>query len=95
MCICILDGREIEDRKQLHTILADSLKLPEWYGRNLDALYDCLTDRWDDIEIRLLHKNKLQEHLGDYAELLMEVLRVAAEEKPNITYLAEDTEEKL
>ena len=95
MCICILDGREIKDRRQLHAILADSLKLPEWYGRNLDALYDCLTDLWDDIEIRLLHQDKLQEHLGDYAELLMEVLRVAAEEKPNIKYLVEAADEKL
>ena len=33
----------------LHSLLADSLPLPEYYGGNLDALYDVLTEpheRW-------------------------------------------------
>lgn len=34
----------IETKQQLHAALADALHFPDWYGSNLDALYDCLTD---------------------------------------------------
>ena len=40
----ILNGELILNRETLHDILSSKLTLPEWYGRNLDALYDCLTD---------------------------------------------------
>ena len=39
-----LDGRTIDSRETLHQTLFELLQLPAWYGRNLDALYDCLTD---------------------------------------------------
>ena len=39
----ILDGNLILDREMLHDVLAEELHLPVWYGRILDALYDCLT----------------------------------------------------
>ena len=32
------------DKKAVLTRLGEDLKLPDYYGRNLDALYDCLTD---------------------------------------------------
>lgn len=34
----------LETRQQLHAALAEALRFPDWYGNNLDALYDCLTD---------------------------------------------------
>lgn len=35
---------EIHSREEFHRILSQVLHFPEWYGNNLDALYDCLTD---------------------------------------------------
>lgn len=32
------------DQKELHARLAAALDFPHWYGHNLDALMDCLTD---------------------------------------------------
>ena len=37
-----LNGNDITNREQLHDALSEALELPEWYGRSLDALYDCL-----------------------------------------------------
>ena len=34
----------IATKDQLHKALAEALRFPQWYGNNLDALYDCLTD---------------------------------------------------
>ena len=40
----ILDCSSIHDAKKLHGVLKEALQLPEWYGYNLDALFDCLTE---------------------------------------------------
>ncbi|MDO4493445.1 MAG: barstar family protein [Clostridia bacterium] len=40
----VLDGRRMADREAMHTHLAETLGLPEYYGRNLDALWDCLSE---------------------------------------------------
>ena len=35
------------DKKALHARIAAGLDFPVWYGKNLDALMDCLTDLED------------------------------------------------
>ena len=39
----VIDGKAVTDMDALHDLFARELDLPEWYGRNLDALYDILT----------------------------------------------------
>ena len=39
------------DRMHLHEVFAKELNFPQWYGKNLDALYDCLTDIPEDTEV--------------------------------------------
>ena len=31
-------------RREIHEYIAEKMDFPEYYGHNLDALYDCLTD---------------------------------------------------
>ena len=38
-----LDGTLLRDRETAHDHLQQALGFPEWYGKNLDALYDMLT----------------------------------------------------
>ena len=47
-----LDGNLLADITQVHDYLKDMLEFPEYYGKNLDALYDCLTDLMD-VEITI------------------------------------------
>ena len=42
-----LDAAQMETRKAAHEYLQTQLSFPEYYGRNLDALYDCLEDTTD------------------------------------------------
>ena len=51
----ILDCSGIANKRQLHEALKAALCLPEWYGKNLDALFDCLTEL--DDETHLILKN--------------------------------------
>lgn len=39
-----IDFSLIGDAEGFHNILAQTLDFPDWYGHNLDALYDCLTE---------------------------------------------------
>ena len=93
MKTCILDGEKIKDREMLHNILAEDLSLPAWYGRNLDALYDCLTDMTVETEIRIRNENALTEHLGTYAAAVKKVFSAAAEENHRIRWGNENRDE--
>lgn len=80
----ILDCAEITDKKQLHELIAEGLQFPDWYGGNLDALYDCLTGVYDETHIVLKDFAKLQENLGSYALSVRKVLLKADEDNDYI-----------
>ena len=82
----LIDGAVIETRGQLHNALSEQLALPEYYGRNLDALFDCLTDFRQDTALRVIHAEELFAHLGVYADVLQAVLRDACAENPHLTF---------
>ncbi len=74
----ILDGRFMTTRENAHEHLVRQLSLPDWYGRNLDALYDLLTAGTGAETITLTHAEALEE-LGAYGRRLLQVLRDAAD----------------
>jgi len=81
----ILDGRAMTDRAAAHSHLAERLELPTWYGRNLDALYDVLSEIGVETELVLTDPAAPVELMGKYGEALLETLREAAENNPNLT----------
>lgn len=48
----VLDGNKLADADNVHDYLKEMLAFPEYYGKNLDALHDCLTDL-EDVEITI------------------------------------------
>ena len=89
MKMILLDGRQMTDRSRAHTYLRRRLELPDYYGKNLDALYDCLTEM-KDVQIVLTYIAEMTENLGNYADMLLAVFAEAAEENPGIEFLAEN-----
>ena len=68
------------DKKELHARIADTLCFPDWYGHNLDALMDCLTDL-EDTHVTLTGWQAV-----DFpAEGFWETFRDAEEENPALT----------
>ena len=55
-----LDGNVLADAEKMHDYLQEMLGFPEHYGKNLDALYDCLTDL-EDLEITILSPDEGRE----------------------------------
>ena len=80
----ILDGESLLTRSDLHKALREGLEFPEWYGNNLDALHDVLTEYNEETCIELKNPALLDEHLGDYAVYFMRVLRDCMEENSHL-----------
>ena len=74
-----IDFTGISGKEALHDYLTDALCLPDYYGRNLDALYDCLTE-FPECEIIITDTGTLDEYIA----LIMDVFSEAAEDNPNI-----------
>ena len=80
----LLDGNTILNREMLHDALSAALCLPEWYGRNLDALYDCLTDVQEETVVVLRDQAALEEHLGSYGRRFVRLLEEVSQENPHV-----------
>ncbi len=74
-----INGKRVTDRDSLHALLRQKLNLPEDCGRNLDAVYDVLTEPGKDRIITVKHPELLRQRLGDYAEALLRMLTDAQE----------------
>lgn len=80
-----LKGSAMTDRASAHDHLQKQLCLPEYYGRNLDALFDLLTERGEETEITVTEWAELEIGLGAYAAALMDTLYDAAAENSMLT----------
>ena len=75
----VLDALCMEEKETAHTYLKEKLRLPDYYGGNLDALYDCLTDE-EEMEIEVENR----EQAGKYFLRIWNVLLDAAEENESL-----------
>ena len=72
----IIDCAKIRTPEDLHEAFQTALALPEWYGNNLDALYDCLTEI--SGKVRLLDWEIAENNLGPYGKKVKKVIAAAA-----------------
>ena len=77
----ILNGKHLTDKASAHPYLARILDLPDYYGGNLDALYDCLTEMGPRTVV-LLNADALD--AGGYGARVLETFRDAARDNPGL-----------
>jgi len=66
----VLDGNEMTTKVAMHDYLKNSFKLPYYYGRNLDSLYQILNKEMDPVSIVLKNKDSIALGYGDALVLL-------------------------
>ena len=72
----IINCENLLHRKQAHEYLAQMLDFPEYYGKNLDALFDCLTEL-SDCTIVLTGEEALSQ--DSYGARVLKVIENAAQ----------------
>ncbi|RYE90492.1 MAG: barnase inhibitor [Cytophagaceae bacterium] len=79
-------GTEMTSREALHAHLKERLGFPDYYGENLDALWDCLrADVELPITIQWLNFSASQRSLGEYADRTLATFHEAQEEVKGLT----------
>ena len=90
----IIDGREMTDKATAHEYLKNLLNLPDYYGKNLDRLYDCLTEM-KKCQLIVTYVAEMQENPRRYADNLIATLEAAAEKNPNLSVIVEEVVEEI
>ncbi len=76
--IITIDGLSIKKKDDFYEHIKKELDVPEYFGNNLDALYDFLTEQPDILQVKLLHYDKIQKNLGSsFCKKLLKVLQDA------------------
>jgi len=76
--VIVLEGECMLSKSDLHIELKEKLGLPIYYGKNLDALWDCLTG-WIDLPIEVEWKDfdLVEDSLGEYANKAFQLFQEA------------------
>ena len=85
----VVDFSGVTDKESFHACLKKSLPLPEWYGENLDALYDSLTEL-DDACIYFKNCGQAAASLADYYNSFLNVIADAQMEVQGLFCFLED-----
>lgn len=86
----VFDSSHVETIAELHNELARLLDFPDYYGANLDALYDCLSGEME-LPLTLVWKNyrMTKMKLGKDADKVLKVMKDFAREDPDFTIKVE------
>ena len=79
-----LELKHMTTKSHLHAYLKRELEFPGYYGENLDALHDCLTDIQDKLSISIPQALSSEDGLGDYGKTVIRVFRDAAKTNHHI-----------
>lgn len=78
----IIDCKDIKTVEDFHKYVKRVFDFPDFYGRNLDALWDLLTER-SSLDVKLVNKNFLLANLGDYGNKVISLFEELADENHN------------
>jgi ribonuclease inhibitor len=59
-----INGLYIEDKRDFYQTIGDQMDLPDYFGSNLDALYDVISESDQELTVEFIHYEDLEDHLG-------------------------------
>ncbi len=85
----ILDFTGCKYLGEIHQILKTKFGLPEYYGENWDALWDCLRYLWTDgeyVQVNIYGFLSLPDDLREYCKTMLEVFSDVHKDTPNVIF---------
>ena len=78
----MLDGRQYASSAEVYDALSRMLNLPDYFGKNADALNDCLSERPSPVSLWILDEGK-----DDVSRCLSLISRVITDNGGTVTNL--------
>ena len=89
----ILNFSEVKTLLELHQYLKEVFSLPDYYGNNMDALWDCLSCCYNEnTTIELRNLDVLRKRLEQTAQTMVEVFQDLHDEDGVIIKIIEESE---
>lgn len=85
-----IEGQYMTDRQSAYAHIAERLDFPDYFGNNLDALADCLSEMPFNCTIIISGKQNILGNLGHYGENMLEVFEEAADEEFGFKLIVRD-----
>lgn len=86
----ILDGEKMKTKREAHEYMSKAFDFPQYYGKNLDALWDILSVY--DVPIHIVFKNAqaFKNNLEEYGNRILKVFLDAKEDNGNLSIEVEE-----
>ena len=81
-----VDCRNIAAPAAFQIYLQYLMSYPGWYGRNLDAMYDMLTEETEPLHMVFLTGEKMAPEMKNYLTRVKQVLEDVRKESRQFTY---------
>lgn len=82
----VLDGLEMVSIEMTHLYLKEKFQFPDYYGENLDALWDELSTLSTPTHVEIINEDAFFEQLEGYADEILSVFLEAELENKNFVY---------
>ena len=86
----LLDGKKMNTKEETHEYISKTLAFPDYYGKNLDALWDMLSTYDEPIHIVFKNTQTLKSNPDEYGNKILKVFLDAKENNDNISIEMED-----
>ena len=82
-----LDG--VSDKEEFYSVIRDAIEIPDYFGNNLDALYDVLTEDFEEKTIVIKGIEQTADEMKDYMKKFRRLCDDVAEENEAIRFVFE------